>query len=263
MQTRRTFLTAAAAGAGAITVLPFAARAAGPEGDRFATDTGAVAVHPVEHASFVLRTPAGVIHVDPVGDAALYADLPAPDLVLITHEHGDHYNADTLAALVGAQTRLLTNPAVHDMLPADLKAKASAIANGQTAEAMGIAIEAIPAHNLTEGRMNFHPKGRDNGYVLDVDGMRIYISGDTEGVPEMRALTGIDLAFVCMNLPFTMAAGQAADAVADFAPTWVYPYHYRGRDGGTQDPAEFARLLAEAGVATEVQRHDWYNGTLG
>lgn len=262
MPTRRSFLAGTAASAGAITILPFAAHAAAHTGNSFATGSGEIVVHPVEHASFVMQTPAGVIHVDPVGDAALYADLPAPDLILITHEHGDHYNADTLAALVGDKTRILANPAVHAMLPEDLKARASAIANGESTDIMGIAIDAIPAHNLTEGRMNFHPVGRDNGYVLNVDGMRIYISGDTEGVDEMRALQDIDLAFVCMNLPFTMAAEQAASAVADFAPRYVYPYHYRGRDGGTQDPAEFARLLEEAGAPVEVRAHDWYNGTL-
>lgn len=257
---RRLLLTAAAAPT--VTVLPFVAHAAAHGGNTFATDGGEVVVHPVEHASIVFETPAGVIYVDPVGDAALYAELPAPALILITHEHGDHYNAETLAALPG-EAPILANPAVYDMLPEDLKARATSIGNGESTEMMGVPIDAIGAYNITEGRTDFHPKGRDNGYVLTIDGMRIYVSGDTEATPEMMALTDIDLAFVSMNLPFTMTAEQAAEGVAAFAPTYVYPYHYRGRDDGTQDPEAFAALLAEAGAATEVKFHDWYNGALG
>jgi L-ascorbate metabolism protein UlaG (beta-lactamase superfamily) len=262
MTSRRSFLAAGAATVGAITVLPFAARAAAHGGHMFPAEGGDVIVHPVQHASLVLETPAGVIYVDPVDGADTYTDLPRPDLILVTHEHGDHYDPETLQALAGERIPLLVNPAVYDMLPEQLRDRATAIANGESVEMLGLPIKAIPAHNLTEERMNFHPKGRDNGYVIDVTGLRIYVSGDTEGVPEMRALEDIDIAFVSMNLPFTMAVEQAADAVADFAPSYVYPYHYRGRDGGTQDPEEFARLLSEAGAGTEVKLHDWYNGEL-
>ncbi len=263
MTTRRTFLTATAAGAASITVMPFAARAAAHGGDTYATDGGEIVVHPVGHASFVMETPAGVIYADPVGAAADYADYPAPDLILITHEHGDHYDADILAEIAVGKTQMVANPAVYDMMPAELQAKSQKIANGESTDAMGVQIDAIPAYNITEGRENFHPEGRDNGYVLTVDGFRVYISGDTEGVPEMRALTEIDLAFVCMNLPFTMAIEQAADAVAEFSPAVVYPYHYRGRDGGTQDPQAFASLLAETDAETEVKMGEWYPGGLG
>jgi L-ascorbate metabolism protein UlaG (beta-lactamase superfamily) len=254
-QSRRQFLVTSGAAAGAITLLPYAARAAAHEGDTFSTTAGEIKVHPIDHASFVMETPMGVIYNDPVGDAAQYADFPAPDLILITHEHGDHYNAETLAALAGENTQMITNPAVYDMLPEALKAKANAIANGEEAMFEGVKIEAIGAYNTTEERKNFHPMGRDNGYVLTFDGFRIYISGDTEDVPEMRALESIDLAFVCMNLPFTMDASAAAAAVAEFKPTYVYPYHYRGRDNGTQDPAEFAEMVGEA---AEVKIGNWY-----
>jgi L-ascorbate metabolism protein UlaG (beta-lactamase superfamily) len=249
---RRTFLASTTA---AVTFLPYAARAAAHAGDTFATASGEISVFPVSHASFVMPTPAEVIYNDPVGEPSAYADFPAADLVLITHEHGDHFNLDTLAAVVGENTKLITNPAVYDKLPAQMQAKATKMANGETGETMGMTIEAIPAHNITEERMNFHPKGRDNGYVLTVDGMRIYISGDTEDVPEMRALKNIDLAFICMNLPFTMDVDAAASAVAEFKPTYVYPYHYRGRDNGTQDPAEFAKAV---GDASEVKMGAWY-----
>lgn len=254
MQSRRQFLSTTAV-LGTITLIPFAATAAGHAADSYPTDNGTVTVHPVAHASIVLETPAGVIYVDPVGDAALYADLPAPDMILITHEHGDHFNVDTLNALASDATPLITNPAVLAMLPADLAARTAAIGNGDAASWDTVDIDAIPAYNTTEERMNFHPEGRDNGYVLTIDGLRIYISGDTEGTPEMRALQDIDVAFVCMNLPFTMDAKAAAEAVSAFAPTYVYPYHYRGRDDGTQDPQVFADLLQGA---IETKFGNWY-----
>ena len=258
MPTRRQFIRSAAAAGAFVTIMPYAARAAAHAGDTFETDGGEIVVRPVNHASLGLRTPAGTVLIDPVGDPSSYEEIGAPDLILVTHEHGDHYNAETLAALMGDDTILITNPAVHDMLPDDLKARATSIGNGERTEAVDIEIEAIPAYNITENRLNFHPEGRDNGYVLTIDGKRVYVSGDTEGVDEMRELENIDIAFVCMNLPFTMAAEQAASAVADFAPTFVYPYHYRGRDGGTQDPEEFARLLSEAGATTGVKFGEWY-----
>lgn len=253
--TRRRFFATTTAAAGAVTFLPWMARAAGHEGDVFATGAGDIAVHPVAHASIVLNTPAGVIYVDPVGDVSAYAEFDEPDLILVTHEHGDHFNAETLAAIVADKTALIVNPAVRDKLAGDLKDRATAIANGESSAFKGVGIDAVPAYNITEGRENFHPRGRDNGYVLSFDGFRVYVSGDTEDTPEMRALKDIDLAFVCMNLPFTMDVEQAASAVAEFKPTYVYPYHYRGRDDGTQDPVRFAGLV---GDAVKVKMGDWY-----
>ncbi len=257
--TRRSFLTHAGAAAGLITVLPFAARADGHMSDVFAG--GAIKVHPVGHASFVMETPAGVFYVDPVGDAAGYADMPAADYILVTHEHGDHFNVDTLTAIKGETTQMITNGAVFDKLPEALKSNTQALANGESAMWGEIGIDAITAHNTTEGRMRFHPVGRDNGYVVTVAGFRTYISGDTEPTPEMLALKDIDLAFICMNLPFTQTAEQAAEAVKTFKPSFVYPYHYRGRDGGTQDPQAFAALV---GDTSEVKMGGWYKpGELG
>ena len=255
-QTRRHFMAASAAVVGSVVFLPYAARADSHSSDVFKTTAGDITVHPVDHASFVMETPVGTIYSDPVGDAASYADFPRPDLILVTHEHGDHYNAETLAALVGEDTKLITNPAVYGMLPDALKANATQVANGEETTFKALGISAIPAYNTTEGKQKFHPKGRDNGYVLGFDGFRVYISGDTEDIPEMRALEGVDLAFVCMNLPFTMDVKAAASAVAEFKPKYVYPYHFRGRDGGTQDPAEFAKLVADA---AEVKMGKWYS----
>ncbi|MCR4267440.1 MBL fold metallo-hydrolase [Nitratireductor sp. ZSWI3] len=241
------------AGIGAATLMPFAGRAEDKAGDRYETDNGEIVIHPVAHASFVMTVPGQVIYVDPVGGAAAFEGHPAPDLILITHEHGDHYDADTLAALAGEATRLIVNPAVFDMLPDDLKAKAAAIGNGESTTVGALGIEAVPAYNTTEDRLQYHPKGRDNGYVLSVDGRRVYIAGDTEDIPEMRALKDIHIAFVPMNLPYTMDIDQASSAVAEFAPTFVYPYHYRG-----QDPQAFAAKVAEAGAQTQVVQGPWY-----
>lgn len=254
MTTRRQFLATSAA-MGTITLMPYAAMAAAHASHTYKTDTGEISIHPKDHASFVMQTPAGTIYVDPVGDANVYADMPAPDLILITHEHGDHFNLDTLAAIASDATTMVVNPAVFTKLPEAFQARSTALANGEDAVMGGVQIDAIPAYNTTEGRENFHPQGRDNGYVVTIDGLRIYISGDTEGTPEMRALENIDVAFVCMNLPFTMDAKAAAEAVSVFAPAYVYPYHYRGRDNGTQDPQEFADMLTSM---TETRFGGWY-----
>lgn len=254
--TRRETLTfgiAGLAGVGAATtVMPFTARAQ-DGGDTYRTDSGEITIHPVSHASFVMTVPGMVVYNDPVGGAQAYDGYPAPGLILITHQHSDHYDPDTLKGLMKAETRIVANPAVHGMLPADLKARASAIGNGESTTVGEIGIDAIPAYNTTEGRLKYHPEGRDNGYILSIDGRRVYIAGDTEDIPEMRALEGIHVAFVPMNLPYTMDTKQAASAVADFAPVYVYPYHYRG-----SDPQVFADGVAGSGVQTEVVMGPWY-----
>lgn len=252
MPTRRHTLKVMTAAAGAL-ILPFQLRADGHGGDVFETDAGPVTVHPIAHASVVIETPLGTIFIDPVGGAELYDGLPEPDLILITHEHGDHYNADTLTSVRSANPQIITNPAVFGML--DNTDNTSALANGEDGAWGDVRIQAIPAYNTTPERVNFHPQGRDNGYVIHLPGMVIYVSGDTEDIAEMRALDGIDLAFVCMNLPFTMDAEAAADAVRTFQPSVVYPYHYRGRDDGTQDPQAFAEMV---GDAADVRFGDWY-----
>lgn len=254
-QTRRRFITTSSAAMGMTIILPFAARAASHSQDEFMTSAGNITVHPVSHASFVMETPAGVIYCDPVGKVEAYAKFPRPDLILITHHHGDHYKEETLNGLVADKTKIIANPTVFDKLSAGLKSKASKIANGESTSSLGVNIDAIPAYNITTGREKFHPKGRDNGYVLNISDFRIYISGDTEDIAEMRALTNIDLAFVCMNLPFTMDVAAAASAVAQFKPKVVYPYHYRGRDDGTQDPNAFAKLI---GDNAKVNIGPWY-----
>jgi L-ascorbate metabolism protein UlaG (beta-lactamase superfamily) len=239
---------------GMTTILPFVARAQTEGGDTYESDAGEITIHPIAHASFVMSLPGMVIYNDPVGGAAAYDGHPPADLILISHEHGDHYDVETLAELTGEETRLLTNPAVFDMLPADLQAKATSIGNGESTTIDGLQIEAIPAYNTTEGRLQYHPQGRDNGYVLTVAGRRIYIAGDTEDIPEMRALEDIYIAFVPMNLPFTMDIDQASSAVLEFAPAYVYPYHYRDSDVDA-----FAQKVAEGEADIEVVMGPWYS----
>ncbi|QBX33327.1 MBL fold metallo-hydrolase [Paracoccus liaowanqingii] len=256
--TRRSGLQLAAAlmGSAVIPMIaagPARAQDASPQPGPFRhpVDGGEIVIHPVDHASMVLETPAGVVYVDPVGGAEAYADLPAPDLILITHEHGDHYDQPTLDAL--PEVPIIANGAVADMLPEAMAARVTAMANGDTGEALGLTIEAIPAYNITPERAQYHPQGRDNGYVLTIGGQRVLIAGDTEDTPELRALTDIHVAFLPMNLPYTMTVEQAAEAVTAFAPEVVYPYHFRD-----SDMAAFARLVEEGGSGAQVVVADWY-----
>lgn len=248
MLTRRQMIQTAAASASAAALLPQAALAQDqpPEGANHDTADGAFGIVALGHASLLLTTPGGTILVDPVVAPDVLARQPAPDLILITHEHGDHFDVPTLEALAGGTAPLITNQAVYDKLPEALKSRATAMANGEAAgilEGKGV-IEAIPAYNTTADRAQYHPKGRDNGYVLGFGGTRIYIAGDTEDIPEMRALKDITIAFLPMNLPYTMDVDQAASATNEFKPAHVYPYHYRG-----QDPQKFADLVTDSQVS--------------
>jgi L-ascorbate metabolism protein UlaG (beta-lactamase superfamily) len=217
------------------------------------TQGGELIIHPVSHASLVLEAQGTVIYVDPVGGASAYESFARPNLILVTHEHEDHFDAQTLQGLASETTKLVTNPAVFGMLPEQLRGGASQLANGERSEVAGFAIEAIPAYNITEDRLKYHPKGRDNGYILGLQGARVYIAGDTEDIPEMRGLEGIDLAFVPMNLPYTMTVEQAASAVTEFAPKVVYPYHYRD-----SDVEQFKSLVEQGGKEIEVRLAKWY-----
>ena len=174
MRTRRSFLATSAATAGAVTVLPFRAGAAGHEGNTLETPAGPVVDHPVDHATFVTETPVATIVVDPVGDPASFTQFGDPDLVLVTHEHGGHYSA---GALMQIGPKLIVNPAVAAMLPPDMTAEA--IATGQSTNFRDIASDAIPAYNTTEGRLNFHPEGRDNG-TEDPEEFAGMVAGDIE-----------------------------------------------------------------------------------
>jgi L-ascorbate metabolism protein UlaG (beta-lactamase superfamily) len=199
-------------------------------GDHIATDRGDLVIQAISHATFAMGWDGKTIYVDPVGGEAAFDDLPAPDLVLITDIHGDHLSVETLEAVVEPDTVIVAPAAVIAELGQSLAAQANPLANGDQTSLLDLTIDAIPMYNLTEDRLGFHEPGRGNGYVVEMGGTRVYISGDTEDIPEMRALEAIDVAFVCFNLPYTMTEEQAADAVNQFRPRIVYPYHYMGSD---------------------------------
>lgn len=221
-------------------------------GDSVPTRDGNLIIHPINHATLALGWKNVVIYVDPVGSAGRFADLPRPNLILITHVHSDHFSPGTLEWASTPTTRLVAPQSVADRMPTDLRARTTVLKNGDKTKFQGVDIEAVPAYNTTPDRLQFHPKGVGNGYVLTFADKRVYISGDTEDIPEMRALKNIDVAFVCMNLPYTMTEQQAASAVREFHPKIVYPYHDRG-----SDVDKFKSLLAsDPGI--DVRIRDWY-----
>jgi L-ascorbate metabolism protein UlaG (beta-lactamase superfamily) len=229
-------------------------RAAEPSlgGDRIGTGEEALIVRPINHATLAFGWKQRVIYVDPVGGAARFAGLPKGDLVLLTDIHQDHLNVDSLRVVAKPDAKLVAPPAVAAQLPEDLRNRTTVVTNGQSANALEFRVEAVAAYNLSPERAKFHAKGRGNGYVVTLGGKRVYLSGDTEDTPEMRALSGIDVAFLCMNLPYTMDVDRAADAVRQFRPKIVYPYHCRGSD------LEMFKKLVGDDVGVEVRLRDWY-----
>ncbi|WP_116105672.1 MBL fold metallo-hydrolase [Lewinella sp. IMCC34191] len=216
-----------------------------------------VEAHPIYHGSIVLTQGERTIFVDPHGGAERYTSYGAPDLVLITHTHGDHLDPETLSGIDLTQATLVAPQAVMDALQDTSFAEMHTLANGENWTWDDIDIEAVPAYNPPP-KENFHPEGDFNGYVLDFGSERYYISGDTEGVPAMRNLEDISVAFVCMNLPYTMDINQAAESVLAFAPEVVYPYHYRNQDETKSDVEEFRRLVNAENDDIEVRLEDWY-----
>lgn len=216
-----------------------------------------VTITPIEHASAVLTFGDTVVYIDPVGGIAKFEGQPSPNLVLITDIHGDHMDPATLEELNTEEMTIVAPKAVADQLPQDLASKTQIMANGDTKEIAGMTIQAIPMYNLRPEALKFHEKGRGNGYVLTIGDQRIYFSGDTEDIPEMRALQNIDQAFICMNLPYTMTVEKAANAVLEFKPKKVYPYHYRGNPD-VADVAKFKALVNAGDPNIEVIQWDWY-----
>ena len=233
----------------------------GLSGDRIPTDNGVLVIHPINHATFLMQWNGKTVYFDPVGGVKPFADLPKPDLVLVTHMHADHFDPKTLEAVIpaGGKTVVVAPRTVAEKVPERLRGMVRILANGERTEAAGVEIQVVPAYNNSPGKEKFHPKGRDNGYVLTVGGKRVYIAGDTEDTPEMRALRGIDIAFLPMNLPYTMSVEKAAEAIRQFCPKIVYPYHYRSHDGTKANMAELKRLVGDD-VGVEIRARDWYPG---
>lgn len=212
---------------------------------------------PISHATAVIKWDDTVIYLDPVGGSEAFKGQEAADLVLITDIHGDHMDGKTLEALKLGDTRIIVPEAVKKELPKSLSERLVVMNNGETKDHLGISIKAIPMYNLREEAKQYHPKGRGNGYLLEKDGKRLYIAGDTEDIPEMRNLENIDIALVPMNLPYTMTEEKAAEAVLEFQPKVVYPYHYRGKEGKS-DVEKFKKLVNEGNKDIKVVLKEWY-----
>lgn len=214
---------------------------------------GKVTIVPIDHASLVIRYGNEAIYVDPVGGAALYAGEPPPTAILITHEHGDHFDLPTLEALTaGRAVPMIVNGVVYKTLPPSFERNATMLRNGQLGEILGLKIGAVPAYNTSPGKEKYHPQGVGNGYVFAPNELRIYIPSDGEDTPEMKALQGIDIAFLPMNQPYTMTPEQAAGAIGAFKPHFAYPFHYRGTD------PQVLKSLVPKDSGTEVVIRDWY-----
>lgn len=216
---------------------------------------GDLAIQPISHATLALTYQDKNIYVDPIGGAEAFKGLGAPDIILVTDIHGDHFDFETIEAVKTDRTTLIVPKAVADLLPASFdQRKLIILNNGDSTSLAGFTIAAVPMYNLPEAEnADYHIKGRGNGYVLQIGNKKVYISGDTANIPEMRALKNIDIAFVCMNLPYTMDVKAAAQGVLAFNPKTVYPYHYRG-----QDVNEFKRLVNTGNKHIEVRLRDWY-----
>lgn len=224
--------------------------------DNIATSMGPLTIQPIVHASLIFTVHGLTIYADPSG-ADNYKGLTAPDIILITDIHGDHFDIKTIDAVRKESTVLVVPQVVADKLPDADKAHLVIMKNGDQVEQSGISIHAIPMYNLPESPTAMHTKGRGNGYVLGIGGKLIYLSGDTQGIPEMRSLKNIDVAFICMNLPYTMDIKEAADAVLAFKPKIVYPYHYRG-NAGLSDINGFKSLVEAGDKNIDVRLRNWY-----
>ena len=219
------FLKMLFAGLGLLTATT--AVSANPKSDTFATPGGKkVTFHHIKHSSIHLEYDGCHIYIDPVAEkmqpATDFTAMPKADIILITHEHADHYDPTALGQLRQQQTAFYANKVVVDK-----EHQGHALGNGDSLTLVrGIKLWAVPAYNTTPGRERFHPKNRDNGYILEIDGLRIYVAGDTEDIPEMASLKDIDIAFLPCNQPYTMTIDQLERAANTLRPKVLFPYHY-------------------------------------
>ena len=222
------------------------------EVDTFTTKSGkTVKFHALVHASIRIDYDGKMIMVDPVtklGDKTIdYAAMPKADFILITHEHFDHLDTAAIKRLTGDNTQLTTNQRCAEIL-----GYGQVMSNGDMIElADGITVEAVPAYNTTEGHLQFHPKGRDNGYILTLDGLRIYIAGDTEDIPEMADIQDIDIAFLPCNQPYTMTVEQLVNAARIIKPKVLFPYHY-----GQTDVNGIPAQLESDGIEVRIRHYE-------
>ena len=207
------------------------------ETDTIKTSSGDLQIIFIGHATLAFRYGNLVVYVDPVSQYADFATLVKADIVLVTHEHGDHLDPKAIQALRSEKTVVVGTAKCTPQVPGMLT-----MTNGDSRTVQGLRIEAVPAYNIVNKRPTgepFHPKGEGNGYVITFGDKRVYVAGDTENTAEMKALRNIDVAFLPMNLPYTMTPEMVADAAKAFAPKILYPYHY-----GNTDTARLTALLA-------------------
>ncbi len=222
------------------------------EVDTFKTKSGkTIRFHALVHASIRVEYDGKEIEIDPVtklGNKTVdFTAMPKADYIFITHEHQDHFDREALKILTAQQTSLVTNKRCADML-----GSGKVMANGDKLQlADDITVEAVPAYNITEGRQQYHPKGRDNGYILTIDGLRIYIAGDTEDIPEMASVSDIDIAFLPCNQPFTMTTDQLVRAARIVKPKVLFPYHY-----GQTDVSKLPSQLQGDGIDVRIRHYE-------
>jgi L-ascorbate metabolism protein UlaG (beta-lactamase superfamily) len=218
------------------------------ESDVFPTTAGELAITFLGHGSLLMTFRGMKLYIDPFSKVADYAALPKADLILITHEHHDHLDQQALACIRTEETILILTEICAQQVPGGI-----VLGNGEGQTLAGIPLRAVPAYNLVHKRPSgdpFHPKGSGNGYILAFGETRLYAAGDTENTPEMKALRGIDIAFLPMNLPYTMSPEMVADAAKAFRPGILYPYHY-----GDTEVSQLVELLkAEKDIEVRVRK---------
>ena len=220
--------------------------------DVFQTKSGkTLKFYALTHASIRIQYDGKEIEIDPVtklGNKTIdYASMPKADYLLVTHEHFDHFNQEAIKLLTGDKTRFITNKRCADMF-----GSGEVMKNGDKIQITDdFTIEAVPAYNITEGRTQFHPKGRDNGYILTIDGLRIYIAGDTEDIPEMANIKNIDIAFLPCNQPYTMTTEQLVKAAKMIKPKVLFPYHY-----GQTDVSGIPSQLKDEGIDVRIRHYE-------
>ncbi|MBI4730705.1 MAG: MBL fold metallo-hydrolase [Chloroflexi bacterium] len=215
--------------------------------DTFPTSMGQLELYFLGHGSLMLSLNGKFIHVDPFSRVADYAALPKAEIILLTHEHHDHLDLEALKHVRMEKTTVFLTELCAQQVQCGIVLK-----NGGTTSIDGIQVQAVPAYNrvhLRENGQPFHPRGHGNGYVLTFGDLRVYVAGDTEDIPEMKALKDIHIAFLPMNLPYTMTPEMTAEAARSFMPKILYPYHY-----GSTNAQALADLLAGSGIEVRIRR---------
>lgn len=220
-------------------------------------DLEKIRIDPISDASGILTWNDKLIYIDPVGGPALFERIPRPEVVMVTDVHEEQFDLETLESIIVDKTTLIVPQVVAEKLPESMRGETVILKNNESVLRHGLRFVALPMYNLPESDQSLHPKGRGNGYLIEKDGIRVYLAGDTSDTPEMKSLDGIDIALIPMSLPDTMSVEQAAEAVLEFEPRKVYPYRYRGKDGFS-DVEKFKQIIQSANEEIEVIQLDWY-----